>query len=361
MPRPKKTARQTVSRSESSSMLDLRQNPGGIIQDTAENYEEVSLIGTGAYGTVYKARDLANEGQFVALKKIRVPLTEEGVPLGTLREIALLKHLESFEHPNVVRLLDICHGPRLAEEQQLILYLVFEHVDQDLATYLEKCPRPGLPQEKIREIFYQILSSIDFLHCNRIVHRDLKPQNILITNTGLVKVADFGLARIFENQVPVTSVVVTLWYRSPEVLLQSSYATAVDLWSSGCIFAELYRRKPLFRGQSEVDQLRKIFEIMGSPEESQWPDVSMPWVSFKNYKKQPLEAVVPEISEEGLDLLQKLLIFNPLQRISAKDAMNHNYFKDFELQKPLYKAKKRKSSRISLGSEPGTSAIAPKK
>ncbi|GFS64706.1 hypothetical protein TNCV_4684991 [Trichonephila clavipes] len=102
MPRPKKTARQAVSRSDSSSMLDLRQNPGGIIQDTAENYEEVSLIGTGAYGTVYKARDLANEGQFVALKKIRVPLTEEGVPLGTLREIALLKHLESFEHPNVV-------------------------------------------------------------------------------------------------------------------------------------------------------------------------------------------------------------------------------------------------------------------
>ncbi|GBO04119.1 Cyclin-dependent kinase 6, partial [Araneus ventricosus] len=101
MPRPKKTARQ-VTRSESSSMLDLRQNPSGIIQDTAENYEEVSLIGTGAYGTVYKARDLANEGQFVALKKIRVPLTEEGVPLGTLREIALLKHLESFEHPNVV-------------------------------------------------------------------------------------------------------------------------------------------------------------------------------------------------------------------------------------------------------------------
>ncbi|GFQ81356.1 hypothetical protein TNCT_276141, partial [Trichonephila clavata] len=196
------------------------------------------------------------------------------------------------------------------------------------------------------EIFYQILSSIDFLHCNRIVHRDLKPQNILITNTGLVKVADFGLARIFENQVPVTSV--------------SSYATAVDLWSSGCIFAELYRRKPLFRGQSEVDQLRKIFEVIGSPEESQWPEVSMPWVSFKNYKKQPLEAVVPEISEEGLDLLQKLLIFDPLQRISAKDAMNHNYFKDFELQKPLYRAKKRKSSRISLGSEPGTSAIAPR-
>ncbi|GIY55704.1 hypothetical protein CDAR_529051 [Caerostris darwini] len=102
MPRSKKTTRQ-VPRSESSSMLDVRQNPGGIIQDTAENYEEISLIGTGAYGTVYKARDLANEGQFVALKKIRVPLTEEGVPLGTLREIALLKHLESFEHPNVVR------------------------------------------------------------------------------------------------------------------------------------------------------------------------------------------------------------------------------------------------------------------
>ncbi|GIY42146.1 cyclin-dependent kinase 4 [Caerostris extrusa] len=200
-----------------------------------------------------------------------------------------------------------------------------------------------------------------FLHCNRIVHRDLKPQNILITKYWTCKVADFGLARIFENQVPVTSVVVTLWYRSPEVLLQSSYATAVDLWSSGCIFAELYRRKPLFAGQSEVDQLRKIFEIMGSPEESQWPEVSMPWVSFKNFRKQPLDTVIPEITAEGLDLYRKLLIFDPLQRISAKDAMNHSYFKDFELQKPLYKAKKRKSARISLGAEPGTSAIAPKK
>ncbi|KAG8197857.1 hypothetical protein JTE90_024257 [Oedothorax gibbosus] len=348
MPRPKKHPPQGGT--------SPQQPPStGIIHDTADNYEEVGLIGTGAYGTVYKARDLKKEGRFVALKKVRVPLTEEGVPLGTLREIALLKHLESFDHPNVVKLLDICHGPRLPEEQQLILYLVFEHVDQDLATYLENCPRPGLPHDKIREIFYQILSSIDFLHCNRIVHRDLKPQNILITNTGLVKVADFGLARIFESQVPVTSIVVTLWYRSPEVLLQSSYATAVDLWSCGCIFAELYRRKPLFRGQSEVDQLRKIFELMGPPEESEWPEVSVPWVSFKNYRKQPLESAVPEINAEGLDLLQKLLIFNPLQRISAKDAMNHNFFTDFELQKPLYKAKKRKSARLSVGSEPGTS------
>ncbi|KFM59102.1 Cyclin-dependent kinase 4, partial [Stegodyphus mimosarum] len=114
--------------------------------------------------------------------------------------------------------------------------------------------------------------------------------------------------------------------------------------------------RPLFRGMSEVDQLRKIFEIMGSPAEEEWPDVPLPWVSFKNYKKKSLESVVPEISKEGIDLLQKMLTFDPLKRISAKDAMNHDFFSDFELQSPTYEAKKATKSAVSVGTEPGTSA-----
>ncbi|XP_042896167.1 cyclin-dependent kinase 4 [Parasteatoda tepidariorum] len=364
MPRLKKTPtsamRQMITRSGSRSAIGLRSNPGGVIQDTAENYEEVSLIGSGAYGTVYKAKDLAHEGQFVALKKVRVPLTEEGVPLGTLREITLLKHIEAFEHPNVVRLLDICHGPRIPEEHQLILYLVFEHVDYDLATYLERCPPPEPAPEKIKDILYQILSGIDFLHCNRIVHRDLKPQNILITSTGLVKVADFGLARLLQNFIPLTDVVVTLWYRAPEVLLNATYASAVDIWSCGCIFAELYNRRPLFQGQSEVDELRKIFEVLGSPEESAWPEVPLPWISFKGHRKQPLENLVPEISPDGLDLLQKMLLFDPLQRITAKDAMNHNYFQNIGRQ-GVYKTKKTRKSSVSRDTEASTSYTSSRK
>lgn len=352
MPRPKKSHTSSPSPATQAS---------GVIQDTARNYEEVSLIGSGAFGTVYKARDLANEGQLVALKKVRVPLTEEGIPLSTLREITLLKHIEDFEHPNVVRLLDICHGRRLEQEQQLILYLVFEHIDQDLTTFLEKCPEPGLGTEKIKEIFSQILHGVDFLHSNRIVHRDLKPQNILITNDGQVKIADFGLARIFESQMALTSVVVTIWYRSPEVLLQSSYATAVDVWSCGCILAELYKRKPIFCGHSEADQLRKIFEIMGPPREDEWPDVPLPWVSFRYSKKIPLDTVVPELDSAGKDLLEKMLIFDPLKRISAKESLAHAYFRGFKQQSPTYKPKAPRKSAVSVGTEAGTSDIPSRK
>ncbi|XP_006002684.1 cyclin-dependent kinase 6 isoform X2 [Latimeria chalumnae] len=207
----------------------------------AQLYEPVAEIGEGAYGKVYKARDLKNGGRFVALKKVRVQTGEEGMPLSTIREVAVLRQLESFEHPNVVRLFDVCTVSRTDRETKLTL--VFEHVDQDLTTYLEKAPEPGVPPETIKDMMFQLLRGLDFLHSHRVVHRDLKPQNILVTSSGQIKLADFGLARIYSFQMALTSVVVTLWYRAPEVLLQSSYATPVDLWSVGCIFAEMFRRR----------------------------------------------------------------------------------------------------------------------
>lgn len=337
--------------------LELR-NPYVIIQNNARNYEEVALIGTGAYGTVYKAKDLAREGEVVALKKVRVPLTEDGVPMNTLREISLLKHLDSFEHPNIVRLLDVCHGRRLEQEQQLVLYLVFEHVEQDLATYLEKCPSPGLGPDKIKDIHYHMLNGVDFLHSHRIIHRDLKPQNILVTNSGQVKLADFGLSRVYDSQIALTSVVVTLWYRSPEVLLQTQYATTVDIWSCGCIFAELFLRTALFRGKSESDQLGKIFEILGTPTEEEWPpEVSLSWGSFRRSKGVPLDSVIPEICLEGMDLLTKMLTFNPHKRITARECLNHEYFKELEMHPPILIT--RPSSRTipatGAGSQAGSS------
>lgn len=233
-----------------------------------DHYEEINVIGNGAYGTVYKARDTIND-TIVAIKKVKLGLTEDGVPMQVLREISLLKQLGKANHPNIVRLLDICHGQRL--DREMVLYLVFEHVDQDLNSYIEKCPAPGLGPDRIKDIIWQILSGVDFLHSNRIVHRDLKPQNILVSRDCSVKLADFGLARIYDFSSLLTTVVVTLWYRSPEILLGNSYATPVDLWSCGCIFAELFLRKPFFPGQYEGDQLNQIFHILGTPSPSDWP------------------------------------------------------------------------------------------
>ncbi|XP_064362141.1 cyclin-dependent kinase 6 isoform X2 [Dromaius novaehollandiae] len=275
-------------------------------------YECVAEIGEGAYGKVFKARDLKNGGRFVALKRVRVQTSEEGMPLSTIREVAVLRHLETFEHPNVVRLFDVCTVSRTDRETKLTL--VFEHVDQDLTTYLDKVPEPGVPTETIKDMMLQLFRGLDFLHSHRVVHRDLKPQNILVTSSGQIKLADFGLARIYSFQMALTSVVVTLWYRAPEVLLQSSYATPVDLWSVGCIFAEMFRRN-----------------VIGLPAEEDWPnDVALPRNAFTSRPAQPIEKFVPDIDELGKDLLLKCLAFNPAKRISAYVALSHPYFHDLE-------------------------------
>ena len=164
---------------------------------------------SGAYGTVYKAEDLKNN-EIVAMKKVRIALTEDGVPMSVLREISLLRHLGKYNHPNIVRLVDICHGPRY--DREMVLYLVFEHVDQDLNSYLQRFPLPGLGAEKIKDLMWQILCGVDFLHSHRIVHRDIKPQNILLSNDGTLKLADFGLARIYDFNALLTSTVSKLSY-----------------------------------------------------------------------------------------------------------------------------------------------------
>lgn len=295
----------------------------------AQKYQEIAEIGNGAYGTVYKARDLQNEGRFVALKRVRIVNSEEGMPLSTIREIALLKQIDNFCHENIVRLLDVFHTTS-PSRQETHLSLVFEHIEQDLNAYLENCPQPGLPEWKIKDVTHQLLNGIDFLHSHRIVHRDLKPQNILISRTGQVKIADFGLARIYRDAMALTSVVVTLWYRAPEVLLHSSYATAVDIWSIGCIMAELYNRKPLFEGKSDVDQLHKIFSVIGTPPQTDWPmSVSLPRSSFRGYAPFSLAELIPEMCKNGVLLLKKMLAFSPQKRISAIEALQDEYFEEF--------------------------------
>ncbi|XP_037108211.1 cyclin-dependent kinase 4 [Syngnathus acus] len=298
-------------------------------QGTSLQYERVAEIGGGAYGTVYKARDMES-GRFVALKSVRVKTDHNGLPVSTVREVALLKRLEQFDHPNVVRLMDVCATQRT--EQETKVTLVFEHVEQDLKTYLEKAPAPGLAPERIKDLMKQLLCGLAFLHSNRVMHRDLKPENILVTSQGQVKLADFGLARMYSCHMALTPVVVTLWYRPPEVLLQSSYATPVDIWSSGCIFAEIFKRKPLFCGESEVDQLGKIFEVIGLPPEQEWPTgVTLSRQHFPPFSARPITDFVPEIDEQGAQLLLEMLTFDPCDRISALNALDHPYFRNEEI------------------------------
>uniref|UniRef100_A0A672LFQ0 Cyclin-dependent kinase 4 n=1 Tax=Sinocyclocheilus grahami TaxID=75366 RepID=A0A672LFQ0_SINGR len=286
-------------------------------QESAAQYEPVAEIGGGAYGTVYKARD-RDSGQFVALKSVRVQTNQDGLPLSTVREVALLKRLEQFDHPNIVRYRTHTDTHTLSHTDTRIH--THRHAHTDRQTHV-------LCLRVMQDLMQQLLCGLAFLHSNRVLHRDLKPENILVTSRGQVKLADFGLARIYSCHMALTPVVVTLWYRSPEVLLQTTYATPLDIWSTGCIFAEMFRRKPLFCGDSEVDQLSKIFAVIGLPAEDEWPtDVTLSRQNFSPQAPQPITDCLPEISEKGAGLLLDMLTFDPLKRISALNALEHPFF-----------------------------------
>ena len=282
-------------------------------------------IGEGTYGVVYKATEKAT-GAIVALKKIRLEVEDEGVPSTALREISLLKELH---HQNIVDLKDVEHS-----ESPPRLYLVFEWLDQDLKKYMDTCGSGGMKPELVKSYMFQLIRGMDFCHRRGIMHRDLKPQNLLINRAGELKIADFGLARAF--QIPIrtyTHEVVTLWYRAPDVLLGSRhYSTPVDMWSIGCIFAEMTSGNPLFTGTSEKSQLDTIFRHLGTPSEASFPGITQlpEWqTDFPNYSApSSMISLVPNIDEAGVDLLTSLLTYDPSHRITAQDARRHPYFQD---------------------------------
>ena len=196
---------------------------------------------------------------------------------------------------------------------------------------MDSAKKEGIPSEQVKSYVYQMVSGIAYCHSHRIVHRDLKPQNLLIDKQGMLKLADFGLARAFGIPVRTyTHEVVTLWYRAPEILLGCKhYVPAVDIWSIGCIFAELAAQSPLFPGDSEIDELFRIFRVLGTPNEDCWPGVSQLSdfkADFPHWNKQSLGNMIPQLDVMGIDLLEKMLEYDPAKRITAKQALGHPYF-----------------------------------
>jgi len=293
-----------------------------------DEYQRIEKLGEGTYGVVYKCKH-RRTGELAALKRIRIENEDEGVPPTALREISILKELSA--HPNIVGLRDV-----ILNEGKL--FLVFDYLSMDLKKYIDSYGAGRiLEMTTIKSLTYQLLRGMLFCHQRRVLHRDLKPQNLLIDNNGNLKIADFGLARAFG--VPVrayTHEVVTLWYRAPEVLLGSPrYSCPVDIWSVGCIMAELVTKKPLFQGDSEIDQLFRIFRVMRTPNEDIWPGVSeLPdfKASFPKWNDCTLSKQVVRLNEDpdGIDFLTQMLEYSPSRRISAKSALVHSFFDDFD-------------------------------
>ncbi|VDN01300.1 unnamed protein product [Thelazia callipaeda] len=289
-------------------------------------YNRVEKIGEGTYGVVYKGID-QRTGKLVAMKKIRLENEDEGVPATTIREISLLRELA---HPNIVALEEI-----VLEENRL--YLIFEFLHMDLKKYIDKIPSGEYMNKALQKSYlYQVLQAICFCHQRRVLHRDLKPQNLLVDEMGAIKLADFGLARAVGIPVRAyTHEVVTLWYRAPEVLLGSSrYSMGVDIWSIGCIAAEMATKTPLFQGDSEIDQIFRIFRIMSTPTEKSWPGVrDLPDfnMTFPQWKDDGLrELLKGRMDSEGLEVLRSMLSYDPALRISAKELLKHPYFDDVD-------------------------------
>lgn len=321
------------------------------VLDSVLDYEKLHRIGEGTYGVVYKARHMPT-GQIVALKKVRFSGTKEGLPVTSVRELAIL---QQAKHPNIVSLLKVATGSRPDS-----VFLVFEYVEHDLGRVLDShapaafehgsssgssrrsrhaaaaavAPVGAFSEGEAKCLFRQLLSAVAYLHSKWILHRDLKLSNLLYSNTGKLKLCDFGLARHFSpDSGRITPRVVTLWYRAPELLLGSdSYGPAIDAWALGCILGELLKGQPLFPASTEGEAIQMHCQLLGTPNTSIWPAMRhLPHTASIRWPDQPfnfLRRTFPELSEAGLRLLNGLLTYDAGKRMTAAEALEHEYFRE---------------------------------
>lgn len=292
-----------------------------------DQYHILGRIGEGAHGIVFKAKHIQS-GELVALKKVPLRKLDDGIPNQALREIKALQEIggDSEEAQNVVRLHDVFpHGTGFV--------LVFEYMLSDLSEVIRNSDRP-LSDSQIKSYMLMLLKGVAFCHHNNIIHRDLKPANLLISSTGHLKIADFGLARVHDKKSTerqYSHQVATRWYRAPELLYGArKYDEGVDLWAVGCIFGEMLNNSPLFPGENDIEQLCCVLRVLGTPTEQTWPGMSsLPdynKITFPANKPIPLEEIVSDATEEALNLLNRFLVYTSTSRVAAHDALLHPYF-----------------------------------
>ncbi|GLH08610.1 Serine/threonine-protein kinase grp [Gryllus bimaculatus] len=293
---------------------------------SVEEFQCLNRIEEGTYGVVYRARD-KRTNEVVALKRLKMEKEKEGFPITSLREInTLLK---------VMTVREIVVGSNMDK-----IFIVMDYVEHDLKSLMEtmkqkkQCFIPG----EVKCLMLQLLRAVAHLHDNWILHRDLKTSNLLLSHKGILKVGDFGLAREYGSPLKgYTPIVVTLWYRAPELLLcTKEYSTPIDMWSVGCIFGEFLSMEALFPGKSEGDQLNRIFKDLGTPNERIWPGYSkLPAVQRTQFSEYPVNQLRQRfgtmITELGMDLMNKFLTYDPVQRVTAEDALRHAYFNEAPL------------------------------
>ncbi|XP_057303298.1 cyclin-dependent kinase 9-like [Hydractinia symbiolongicarpus] len=302
--------------------------------DEVGKYEKLTKVGQGTFGEVFKARNRKTR-QIVALKKILMENEKEGFPITALREIKILKLLQ---HENIVCLLEICRTKASDyNRQRASIYLVFEFCEHDLAGLLcNQQVRFSLGE--IKKTMQMLCNALYFIHFNKILHRDMKAANVLITKAGVLKLADFGLARgIYLNRDPVknryTNRVVTLWYRPPELLLgERNYGPPIDMWGAGCIMAEMWTRSPIMQGSTEQHQLNLISSLCGTLSPDVWPGIEKLELFSKmeltqNARRRVKDRLKSYVKDpQALDLIDKLLALDPSKRYDADTALNHDFF-----------------------------------